>query len=77
MEICREIAADIVCVLLDLMMPHLDGEEAFCEVRRIQPDAKVVLCSGCNMGHATARLEGRIPMTWLRCAQLDVRTVRS
>lgn len=58
-EVYREHAADIVCVLLDLTMPHMDGEEAFREIRRIQPDARVVLCSGYNMQDATQRFAGK------------------
>ena len=36
----------VACVLLDLTMPHMDGEEAFQELRRIRPDVMVVLASG-------------------------------
>src|SRR5262249_19902094 len=32
-------------VLLDLTMPHLDGEEAFRELRQIRPDVRVLLMS--------------------------------
>jgi len=38
--------AEIDCVLLDLTMPHMDGGEAFAELRRIQPDVRVILSSG-------------------------------
>jgi len=44
---------EIACVLLDLTMPHMGGEEAFRELRRIQPDVKVILCSGYGMQDAT------------------------
>ena len=36
----------IACVLLDLTMPHMNGEEAFHELRRLRPDVTVVLASG-------------------------------
>jgi two-component system cell cycle sensor histidine kinase/response regulator CckA len=42
----REHASEIVCVLLDLKMPHMDGEEAFEELRRVASDVTVILCSG-------------------------------
>ncbi|MFT6752843.1 MAG: two-component system cell cycle sensor histidine kinase/response regulator CckA, partial [Candidatus Azotimanducaceae bacterium] len=42
-----------------LTMPHMDGEEAFRELRRIQPDVKVILCSGYNMQDATQRFTGK------------------
>jgi len=33
-------------ILLDLMMPHLNGEETFAELKRVCPDVPVVLSSG-------------------------------
>jgi len=39
---------EIVCVLLDLTMPRLGGDAAFREIRRLDPDTKVVLSSGYN-----------------------------
>jgi PAS domain S-box-containing protein len=45
-EIFRKRAGDIVCVLLDMSMPRMSGEETFRELRRIREDVKVILCSG-------------------------------
>ena len=58
-EIFRERADEIVCVLLDLTMPVMDGAEAFHEMRRIDADVKVILCSGYNMEDATERFAGK------------------
>ncbi len=59
MDIFTRKANDITCVLLDLTMPHMDGEQTFHEMRRIQPDVTVVLCSGYNEVDATERFSGQ------------------
>ncbi|MCP4375595.1 MAG: response regulator [bacterium] len=51
--------SEISCILLDLTMPHMDGEEAFRELRRIKPDVAVILCSGYNEQDATQRFAGK------------------
>lgn len=58
-DLFRQHAGKIVCVLLDLTMPHLDGAQAFSEIRRIRPDAAVILCSGYNEQDATQRFCGK------------------
>ncbi len=55
----RDRGNDISCVLLDLTMPHMDGAEAFREMRRIDPHVKVILCSGYNEQDATQRFSGK------------------
>lgn len=44
---------EILVVLLDATMPRMNGEEAFRELRRIQPDVKVILTSGYSEQDAT------------------------
>jgi len=50
---------EIDCVLLDMTMPRMGGEEAFLEMRRIKPNIKVVLSSGYNQQTATQRFTGK------------------
>ena len=51
---------DIIdCVLLDMKMPRMGGEEAFTEMRRIKPEIKVLLSSGYNEQTATNRFAGK------------------
>ena len=50
---------EIDCVILDLTMPHMDGEEAYREMRRVQPDVRVILSSGYNEQEVTQRFVGK------------------
>jgi two-component system, cell cycle sensor histidine kinase and response regulator CckA len=50
---------EIVCVLLDLTMPHLDGEQTFRQMHQINPDVKVILCSGYDEQDATEQFVGK------------------
>jgi len=59
LKVLGEHAGEIVCVLLDLTMPHMDGEEAFREMRRLHPGIVVILCSGYNEQDATERFAGK------------------
>ena len=48
-------ASRIALVILDLTMPRLDGHQAFIEIKRIRPEAQVILCSGFSEQDATER----------------------
>jgi len=58
-EMLRKHGDEIVCVLLDMMMPRMGGEETFTEMRRLRPDIKVLLSSGYNEQTATNRFAGK------------------
>ena len=58
-EIFSAGADEIVLVLLDLTMPHMDGEETFRQLRRIRPDVKTILSSGYNAQDVTNRFAGK------------------
>jgi two-component system, cell cycle sensor histidine kinase and response regulator CckA len=51
--------AGIRAVLLDLTMPHLDGEGTFRELRLLNPEIRVVLMSGFNEREAIHRFIGQ------------------
>ena len=58
-DLFRAHAADIALVMLDLSMPRLDGEQTFAELRRIRPDARVMLMSGFSAHESVARFAGQ------------------
>lgn len=49
---------DVSFVVLDLTMPHLDGEECFRALRQLKPDLKVIMTSGYNEQEVTQRFSG-------------------
>ncbi len=59
LEVYRQHRDEIVCVLLDLTMPHLGGEETFRELRLLQPGIQVVLMSGYNEQEITNEFAGK------------------
>ncbi len=58
-DIYRSKRKDIVCVLLDLTMPGMDGEETFHELRKINKAVRVVITSGYNEQRVTEQFAGK------------------
>jgi two-component system cell cycle sensor histidine kinase/response regulator CckA len=50
LEQFRQRLDEIRCVMLDLTMPGMSGEQAFRAIRELRPDARIVLMSGYNQG---------------------------
>ena len=46
-------------VILDLTMPHMDGEQCFRELRQLQPDIKVIMSSGFSNDEITQKFVGK------------------
>jgi CheY-like chemotaxis protein len=55
----RERVDDIICAIVDLTMPHVDGAETFRELRRMRPGVRVILSSGYNEQDVTQRFVGK------------------
>ncbi|MFA6243328.1 MAG: response regulator, partial [Candidatus Hydrogenedentales bacterium] len=54
-EVFRKHAHELSAVLLDMTMPHLDGEGAFVEMQKIRPEVPVILSSGFSEQEASSR----------------------
>ncbi|MBN2158416.1 MAG: PAS domain S-box protein [Spirochaetes bacterium] len=59
LDIFRELGGTVACVILDMTMPHMDGEETFREMRRIRKNARVIMSSGYNEQEITQRFVGK------------------
>lgn len=57
-QLCRTHLDAIVCVLLDLTMPVLSGEETFRKLRQIRDDIPIVVSSGYDEQEVTNRFAG-------------------
>lgn len=58
-ESYRQNQSDIVCVLLDMTMPRMSGEETLRHLREINPEVRVLLMSGYSEQEASSRFNGK------------------
>ncbi len=58
-DLYKEHSESIMLVILDLIMPVLDGEETFKKLCEINEDVAVILCSGYNEQEVTQRFIGK------------------
>ncbi len=55
-ELYRERGDQVAAVVLDLMMPEMDGAETFTRLREIDPEVRVLLTSGYSRDEAVEEL---------------------
>ena len=58
-ELYRQHQEKIGVVLLDLTMPRMSGEEAYGELKKINPDVRVVMASGYGETDVISKFEGK------------------
>jgi CheY-like chemotaxis protein len=58
-DVFRQHQDEIRLVILDLTMPHMSGEDAFREMRRIRGDSTIVIMSGYNEDETSQRFAGK------------------
>jgi len=59
LEVFQQRADELTGVLLDLTMPHMNGEEAFRAMRRIRADVPIILASGYSEHDTSAQFAGK------------------
>jgi len=59
LRVFTEHQREIDCVVLDLTMPEMDGEETLRELTQIQSDVRVVLSSGYDENEISSRFAGK------------------
>ena len=58
LEIYRQNPGKFMLVLLDLTMPHMNGQETFHELFKINPAVKVLIISGYSESEVASRFSG-------------------
>jgi PAS domain S-box-containing protein len=59
LDILRERGGDVDFVLLDWMMPRMNGEQTLAKIRQLSADVRVILCSGYTETEAMRRFAGK------------------
>jgi DNA-binding NtrC family response regulator len=65
-ELFRARSGEFACVLLDLMMPRLSGEEVLQAIRQIAPAMPVILMSGYSDEETARRFVGENRLWFLQ-----------
>ncbi len=58
-EVYQKHKDEVVCVLLDMTMPRMSGEETLGNLKRINPNVRVLLMSGYSEQEASNRFNGK------------------
>ena len=66
LKLFREHAEEISLVILDLMMPNMDGVSAFHMLKRVRRDIDVILCSGYSEEKVSERFAGDRPAGFIQ-----------
>jgi CheY-like chemotaxis protein len=66
LKLFREHSGEISLVILDLMMPNMDGVSAFHMLRRVRKDINVIMCSGYSEEKVSENFAGDGPSGFIQ-----------
>ena len=58
-KLYSDIKDKVDLIILDMVMPEMNGEETFYKLREINPDARIILSSGYSVDEKTRELIGK------------------
>lgn len=64
-EVFSKNQAEIDCVCMDFSMPNMNGYEAYTEIVKIKPDAKIIMISGLAITSEVEELRQQKKITFL------------
>jgi DNA-binding NtrC family response regulator len=59
LKIYKESAGTIDLVMLDMVMPEMSGEDVFTELKKLDPQVKVLLSSGYSLNGRASKIISR------------------
>jgi len=66
LQLFKDRGDELTCVLMDLTMPHMDGDVASLEMLRIRTDIPIILSSGYNPQEIQNRFGGENQMAFIQ-----------
>jgi CheY-like chemotaxis protein len=66
LDLFRQHAGEITCVVLDVTMPNMDGDECYEKIREIRSDVPVILSSGYTEQLVSDRFIGPAPAGFIQ-----------
>jgi PAS domain S-box-containing protein len=66
LQLLRAHCDEVACILLDMTMPRMSGEETYLEIQKVKPNAKVLLMSGYTETEATRRFKNNGPADFMQ-----------
>jgi PAS domain S-box-containing protein len=64
-EVYKKYLDELACVLLDVTMPRMGGEEAFWHLKEIKEDIPIIICSGYTEEQVSERFRDKLPAPFI------------